>query len=184
MVMGRVLIPVTRQNPPGDSAANFARYRRFRLAALAALLAMAAVLAFAGPWLIGVMYDPRYHGAAGIVVMIAAVQAPGLVILTCDQVALARGDSRRFFWLTLARGLLVAAGIYAGLHWGGLWGALIGLGAANLLTYPVLVWLLRPHGAWDPVTDLAAYATGAVIFASALWYNAAPVARLAMMQAG
>jgi O-antigen/teichoic acid export membrane protein len=147
-------------------------------------LAMAALLAFAGPWLISIMYDPRYQGAAGIVVVIAAVQAPGLMILTCDQVALARGDSLRFFWLTLARGLLVAGGIWLGLEWGGLFWALIGLGAANLLTYPVLVWLLWPHGAWDPLADLAACGAGAVIFASALWYNAEAVAALAMLQPG
>jgi O-antigen/teichoic acid export membrane protein len=147
-------------------------------------MGLLAVLALAGPWLVGVMYDPRYQGAAGMVVMIAAVQTPALIILTCDQVALARGDSRRFFWLTLARGALVVAGIALGLQQGGLYWALIGQGLANIAAYPVLVWLLRPHGAWDGLHDGAIALIGAVIFVSALWYNEDAVALLATLQPG
>jgi O-antigen/teichoic acid export membrane protein len=184
MVMGRVLIPAIRQNPPGENARNFARYRRFRALGTGGLLSMVALLALFGPALVDLMYDPRYQGAGGMVVMLAAVQAPAIVILTCDQVALARGDSRRFFWFTLARGLLVVAGIALGLQMAGLMGGILGLGLANLAAYPVLAWLLRPHGAWDPLHDGAAYAGGLVIFCFAIWYNAPAIAALSAITPG
>jgi O-antigen/teichoic acid export membrane protein len=184
MVMGRVLIPATRQNPPGESATNFARYRRLRAGALAALFALSALLALGGPWIVGLLYDPRYQDAGGIVVMIASIQAPALIILTCDQVALARGDSRRFFLFTLIRAALIVAGIAVGLQMGGLTGALVGWGVGNALAYPALAWLLAAHGSWDWRLDTLVLAAGIAIFACAFWYNEPSVARLALMNPG
>lgn len=184
MVMWRVLIPIFRESPPSASPANFAKFRKFRFAATGGLATMVALLAFGGVWLVEVMYDPRYHDAGGIVVLLAAVQMPALIILTCDQAALAAGDSRRFFVLTLLRAILVVAGLAIGLAWGGLVWALIGLGLANLAAYPALVWLLRPHGAWDPLHDAVYLALGGMMAALALWWNADAVTALATMHPG
>ena len=178
MVMRRVLIPVYRESPPSESPANRLRLRRMRSGATLVLGLMVAVLAFLGVWLVDLMYDDRYAMAGGMVVLVAAVQVPALIILTCDQSALAAGDSRRFFVLTLARAVLVTGGILGGLALGGLPGALIGQGVGNLLAYPVLVWLVRPHGAWDPLHDGATFVAGALIGAAAIWYNHAAVAAL------
>jgi len=169
LVTRRVLIPVYRDSPPAASPANARRVRRLRAGALAALLAMSALLAFAGPALARLLYDPRYEAAGGIVVLIAVTQAPALLILTCDQAALAMGDSRRFFWLTFARALLVTGGILVGLSLGGLAGAVVGQALGNLAAYPALAWLLRPHGAWDPRLDAAFLAASAVFGGLAIW---------------
>jgi O-antigen/teichoic acid export membrane protein len=184
VVMRRVLIPVFRENPPAASRQNFLRLRRMRTAATGVLTLMVAILAFGGVWLVEVMYDDRYRLAGAIVVLTAVVQMPALIILTCDQAALAAGDSRRFFVLTAARAVLVVGGLLAGLWAGGLEGALIGQGLANLAAYPVLAWLLRPHGAWDPVHDLGFLGLGIVLGLAAVWVHADALAGLAAMRPG
>lgn len=178
VVARRVLIPVYRDSPPAASPANLARVRRLRGGALLVLLAGAGLLAFLGVPLVALLYDPRYQGAGAIVALVAAMQGPALLILSCDQAALAHGDSRRFFRLTLARALLVVAGILVGWQMGGLAGAIAGQAAANLLAYPVLAWLLRPHGDWDPLLDAGFLAAWAALAAAALWWNAAAVAAM------
>ncbi len=171
-VIGRVLIPIYRESPPLASAANRLRLRRMRFVLTGSITLMLAVLAFGGVWLVGILYDDRYQAAAGVVVLIAATQMPALLILTCDQSALAAGDSRRFFVLTFARAVFVVTFTLIGLQFAGLPGALIGEALASLAAYPVLVWLVRPHGAWDPLHDALFMAIGVVMGAAALWVNA------------
>lgn len=184
VVMRRLLIPVYRESPPQAAPENFARLRRMRMAATGGLFALAIGLGFAGAWLVDLMYDERYRDAGGVVVLIAVVQLPALLILTCDQAALAAGDSRRFFVLTLARSVFVVAGLWGGFELAGLPGALIGQGVANVAAYPVLAWLLRPHGAWDPLVDAGFAALGLVFGGAALWFNADAVRALATITAG
>lgn len=181
VVMRRVLIPVYRQSPPADSDENFRRVRRMRAAGTGVLAAMVMALAFGGDWLVSVLYDARYHAAGGIVVLIAVMQMPALVIMTCDQAALAAGDSRRFFWFTAVRAATVTGGILIGWHLGGLPGAIVGQGLGNLACYPALGWLLRPHRAWDWKLDAVFGIIGLGFGAVALWLNAGAVAALGAM---
>ena len=183
-VMGRMVIPVFRDHPPSASAANYARLRRMRFIASGALSAMVAAVAFGGVWLVELLYDPRYHAAGGLVVVLACTQMPALIAQSCEQVALAGGDSRRFFWLTLARAVLVVGFIWAGLALGGVTYALVGQGIAHVVVYPVLVWLLRPHGAWDPLHDAVFAGVGIAIALGAITVNADAVAALAAMHPG
>lgn len=184
MVMRRVLIPVYRQSTPAESAANFARVRRMRAGGTGVLALMAFVLAFAGDALVGLLYDSRYHSAGGIVVLIAVMQIPALVIMTCDQAALAAGDSRRFFWFTAIRAATVTGGILLGWHLGGLPGAIVGQGLGNLAAWPALGWLLRRHRAWDWPLDLVFGILGAIAGWAALKVNAGAVVALWTMGAG
>lgn len=175
-VTTRVLIPIYRDSPPAASPANAARVRRLRAGALAVLLLITALFAFGGAWLVRALYDPRYHEAAGIVVLVAVMQVPSLLILTCDLAALAMGDSRRYFRLTLARAVLVTGGLFVGLEVGGLAGAVVAQGIGNLAAYPVLAWLLKPYKAWDPGLDAGFLGAAAAIGALALWVNGASLA--------
>lgn len=177
-VARRVLIPVYRDSPPAASAANRARIRRLRGAALLGLMGLSGLIALGGDRLVGLLYDPRYHAAGILVVLIAAIQGPAILILTCDQAALAAGDSRRFFVFTLIRAGLVTLGLLGGLQAGGLMGAVIGQGLANLAAYPALAWLLRPHGAWDPGLDAAALGLSGLAGAAAIWLHAGLFAAL------
>lgn len=178
MIRGRVLIPVYRESPPAACALNAARIRKLRAGALAGLLVLCAVLGLGGAGLVRFLYDPRYHEAAGIVALVAVSQAPALLILSCDMAALAMGDSRRFVWLTVARAALVSGGLLLGFEAGGLAGAIVGQGLGNLAAYPVLAWLLRPHGAWDPALDAQFLAAAAALAAATVWLNQSALAAM------
>ncbi len=184
LVTRRVLIPVYRDSPPSESAANFARLRRMRVAATAALMALVAALALSGVWLVDLMYDARYAAAGGIVVLAAVMQLPVLIALTYDQAALAAGDSRRFFVLAAVRAALVIGCMAGGLALAGLPGGLVGQGVAALLAYPVQVWLARRQGAWDPLHDAGFALLGAVLAVLAVSLHWDAVAGLGRMVAG
>lgn len=171
MVMWRVLIPVFRSAPPKDNPANFRHIRKLRAGAAGFLIALLGLVSFIGDGLVGLMYDADYALAGGMVVMMAAMQVPSAIILTCDQAALAAGDSKRFFMFTAVRAVTVTAGILLGWQYFGLIGAFIGQGIGNLAAYPALGWLLRPHGAWDPKLDGGLFVGGAALCLLGLWLN-------------
>lgn len=162
-VIWRLMIPVYRESPPGESRENFLRVRRIRMALTAGFLLTLAVMAALGPWLVGFLYDDRYAEAGGLVRMIACATIPQIILLSYDQSALAAGDSRRFFVLTLIRAVLFLGLFWLGLHTHGLPGALAGQALATILAYPATVWLARRHGAWDPLHDVLAGLAGIAI---------------------
>lgn len=184
MVMGRVLIPVYRESPPGAAPENFTRIRNMRAIAMSVLLVMVAGLAFPGQWLVGLLYDPRYQAAGAMTVLIAAVQVPALVIMTCEHAALAAGDSRRYFVFTAIRAATVTGGILAGWAVAGLPGAVVGQALGQLAAWPALGWLLRPHRAWDWRLDVIAGMIGAVIGALAIAVNAEAISTLFLSAGG
>lgn len=153
LVTRKVLIPIYRESPPRESRENFLRLRKMRLPATAVLIVMLLAVAALGPWLVNLLYDPRYMAAGAVVALLACMQIPQVIVLTYDQAALATGDSKRFFVLALARAILIFGGLIVGLEAYGLIGAMLGLGAAYVLAYPVVIWLARHQGAWDPLHD-------------------------------
>lgn len=153
LVTRKVLIPIYRESPPRESRENFLRLRKMRLPATAVLIVMLLAVAALGPWLVILLYDPRYMAAGAVVALLACMQIPQVIVLTYDQAALATGDSKRFFVLALARAILIFGGLIVGLEAYGLIGAMLGLGAAYVLAYPVVIWLARHQGAWDPLHD-------------------------------
>ncbi|MDX1780740.1 MAG: oligosaccharide flippase family protein [Thalassovita sp.] len=171
MVTRKVLIPIYRENPPKESPENFLRLRKMRIVATGLLLAMVVTVALLGVWMVDLLYDPRYQRAGAVVVLLACMQIPQIVVLTYDQAALAAGDSKRFFVLAAARGILIFAGLLMGLELAGLLGALLGLGAAYVAAYPVVVWLSRHQGAWDPLHDTLFALTGLAAALFVLWLH-------------
>ncbi|MHA6326925.1 oligosaccharide flippase family protein [Roseivivax sp. CAU 1753] len=165
MVAGKVLIPIYREAPPGESRANFLKLRRMRMVVTAILLTIIAVMGLAGLWLVGILYDDRYQEAGPVIVLLAVMWIPQIIALTYDQSALAVGDSRNFFILVLFRATALLTCVYVGLQTAGLLGAILGQGMAGLLSYPVTVWLSRKSGAWDPLHDALFAALGLLVAA-------------------
>ena len=153
VLVNRMLIPIYREWPPKDSAANFAYLRKMRFMVSLALFVLVAVIGLTGVWLVDLLYDPRYWQAGAITVMVALMQLPALIALTYDQAALAAGDSKRFFVLAGSKAVLMVLCLSIGLQLDGLSGAIIGQGAAMVLAYPVVVWLSKQTGAWDALHD-------------------------------
>lgn len=152
-IVGRIIIPVYRDAPPRESAANFRRLRRVRFLLTGGFMTVAVVMALLGPWLVDFLYDDRYIAAGRLVTLIACATIPQLILLTYDHAALAAGDSRRFFVVTLVRAVFFIAFFLAGVHFGGIAGGLAGQALAPVAAYPAVVWLARRHGAWDPAHD-------------------------------
>ncbi|MET4129015.1 oligosaccharide flippase family protein [Roseovarius sp. MBR-6] len=181
MFTQRLLIPIYRELPPGESAENFAKLRRMRFLVTTGLIGLTAALAFPGVWLVEMLYDDRYTMAGAVVVVMAAMQIPQIIVMTYDQAAPAAGDTRSYFLLRLAMAGSMVTMLLLGLHLGGLLGALLGYGASSLLAYPVAVWLARRMRAWDPLHDASMMTLGGVVAVVALWINRTAVADLATL---
>jgi len=178
MVIGKILIPIYREKPPSASVENFKKLQKMRFILTGMVFLLVTFFAFSGVLLVNLMYDARYVAAGAVVVMIAIAQIPHIIVLTYDQAALASGDSKRFFVLAAVRAVLMIAGLLVGIQIMGLPGALIGQGVAMLSAYPVVIWLARKQGAWDPLHDAVFAGIGALIGVSALWLNWEAVIKL------
>ena len=178
MIVRRLLIPIYREKPPSKSVENFAVLQKMRFTLSGLILLTIAIFAFSGVVLVQFLYDPRYHMAGAIVVVIAVMQVPNLVALTYDQSALAAGDSHQFFILAATRAVLTITGLVVGVVYAGLLGALIGQGIAMVLAYPVVVWLAKKQGAWDPLHDAAVTIAGILLGFCAIWVNWAAIIQL------
>jgi len=182
MVNQKIVIPIYRECPPDQSRENYLSLRRMRMPMTGALIVLVTLFSALGVWFVGVLYDPRYHAAGAVVVLLALMQIPTIIQLTYDQATLAAGDSRRFFVLTLARAVFMITGLLVGLQMAGLFGAILGQGLARVAVYPVTVWLARRVGAWDPLHDLVFTALGLAGAALALWLNLDAVLELAALR--
>lgn len=172
-VAGRVLIPVYR-----DAKHETAKIARLRWGLTAVIMGMLLGMALAGPWLVGVLYDPRYAQGGAIVTLLAVAQIMQIVSLSYDQAALAAGNSRRFFVVSACRAVLLVGLTLAGVVLFGVVGAIAGIGLAHLLTYPVMVWLARLHGVWDPRHDILFTVVAGAVGAYALWLHRDVIAAL------
>ena len=179
LVASKVLIPIYREAPPSESRANFLKLRRMRMIVSAALVGMVAIMGLIGVWLVELLYDVRYEQAGPVTVLLAIMWIPQIVTLTYDQAALARGDSRNFFLLTLVRAVAILVCVSLGLAFAGLPGAIVGQGVAGLLTYPAEAWLSRKSGAWDPVHDVVFGGVGLAVAGGVIWFHAGDIAALA-----
>ncbi|MDG1077571.1 MAG: oligosaccharide flippase family protein [Planktotalea sp.] len=182
-VTHKMLIPIYRERPPSESAENFAALRKMRFVVSGGLLAGIAILALVGVPLVELLYDSRYYQAGAIVVIIACMQVPQIIVLTYDQAALAAGDSKRFFVLAATRAIIMLSALFIALETYGLVGALFSIGLAMLVIYPVVVWLARHMGAWDPLHDISFAILGLGVIIVSLWVNWGAIAELAQVSA-
>lgn len=176
-VTARVLISIYRAHAQGDVVAR-QRLERIRFIVTGGLMFALAVLALAGPLIVDVLYDVRYRSAGGVMVAICAVQMIVVVVLTYDQAALARGDSRGFFVVSAAKAVLQTLGFLIGAQVMGLGGAMLGQAIGMLLYMPVIARLAFRHGVWDARHDLIYLGVALGLGVLALWLNWADVALL------
>ena len=170
-VVSRVMIPLYRERPPWDSEENARKLRQMRVPVTGVIIALLGLLALIGVPLVDFLYDDRYLAAGAIVVSVSCIQMLVAVTMTYDQVALAAGDSRNYFFLTLIKAIFLLVCLYAGALFAGLVGALVGQVIAAVLTYPFIARVAKRHRAWDPRHDLGFSVIGAVIAALSIWLN-------------
>ena len=133
-VLFPALSSVARRDP--DRLLDAYYHARLRLDA-AALPALGA-LTTAGPLVVRVLYDPRYHDAGWILQFLAARVALYSVLTSCETCLFVLGHTRYGFYRSAARAAWVAAAVPAGWYLGGLRGL---VWAAALSEVPVLLVL-------------------------------------------
>ena len=165
-ITGRVMIPVYR-----DAGHEVAKIAKLRGTISGAILSLLLVMAFAGPWLMDVLYDARYGAGGAIVTLLAVALIPQVIGMSYDQSALAAGDSRRFFVVSASRAVFQITFLIIGVSSFGLIGAIVGIGLAHVATHPVIIWLARKHGAWDVRHDIVCAMVAGLLGAAALWLH-------------
>lgn len=165
MLTQRLMIPIYRESPPGESEENFKRLRRIRAMLSLFLILGFAPLALLGVWIVDFLYDDRYAIAGLVTVVVALSYLPQTVGLTYDQVTLASGDSRGFFMLNAFRALLLIVLQLSLVARYGIAGAPISYALATLFSYPMQVVLARRYGAWDIKHDIIMFTiSGALVW--------------------
>ncbi|WP_022706038.1 oligosaccharide flippase family protein [Paracoccus zeaxanthinifaciens] len=160
-VITKVMIPVYRDAAGAEAENRFRQLRKVRAGLTAGFLLLTFFMAAIGPALVQLLYDARYDNAGPMVTMIACATIPALIGLTYDQAALASGNSRGYFWLTLVRAALFLTFFLVGVRQAGIAGGLAGQALATIAAYPLIVRLARRHKVWDPLHDLLFGAIGA-----------------------
>ncbi|HHW33142.1 MAG TPA: oligosaccharide flippase family protein [Paracoccus solventivorans] len=168
-VIWRLMIPVYREYHYDPSPMLTHRLRRIHWGLTGGFLAVLVTMAALGPWIVALLYDPRYESAGMVLPMIACATIPQIVMLSYDQAALAGGDSRRFLAVTAIRAALFLSLYWAGVHFAGLPGALAGQALGAMLAYPAVVWIARRHRVWDPLHDAVFLSAGALVALLVLW---------------
>lgn len=161
-VFSKVMVPYLREKLPSESHANFLAFRRIRLLTTGGLIAVAVLLALAGPHLVTLLYDSRYHAAGGIIVLICLASVPLLIVQNYAKVPLANGDSQSFAWVMVVRAALNISFLLLGAEHAGMAGAIIGLGLARILHYPMTAHMAHRYGAWDPLLDAGLLIAGSL----------------------
>lgn len=162
-VTGRIMIPIYRDRHPGLSPQNAAQLRRMRFILTGGTLTLLALVAGLGPWLVALLYDDRYLGAALIVVAVALTQIAPAIGMTYDQSALAAGDSKGYFALIALKAAVQTAAFLYGIHHWGLLGALVAQGVVLAALHLAIIRLARRHQAWDGLHDAVFALSGLAI---------------------
>lgn len=177
----RLMIPVYRDKPAQESARNRRRQRQLRLVLTGGTLSLIVIVAYAGPWLIGVMYDARYAMAGQIVTLLSCALVPVAIAMTYDQAALAAGDSRAFFGYTAARAAVQTALMLVGVMYFGAIGAIGAIAVAAVLVYPLAIRIAIRRHVWDWRHDTGFGLVGGALAGGAIWLHRDAIAVLAQM---
>ncbi len=144
-----VMFPLYARRPPGAAEANRAHINRARFLMTGALMLGAWCLALTGDGLVGVLYDPRYHAAGPLMVLIALAVMPQIITASHASLPLAAGQSGRYAAIMVSGALLRLACLFVGAQHYGMIGVILSLPVAALLHYPVLAATARRYHGWD-----------------------------------
>lgn len=167
----KVVFPLYRMRHPADGAENRQKMFQARRMVMAGAIAISALFAYGGVALVDFLYDPRYTLAGPVVVLMSLTMIPSLVTEGSINAALSKGDSRSFFLIFFATALCQVAFVYLGAKHYGIFGAVLGIGAATLATYPIRAWIVHRYRSWDAAGELSLLALGFMVNGLACWLH-------------
>jgi O-antigen/teichoic acid export membrane protein len=168
-INSKIMYPLYAQRPPAESPENRDKIARARMMVSAVLFVGAALLALGGEWLVVLLYDDRYEDAGRLMVLIALGILPDLVVMSYFPLFLASGHSGRFATIISVRAAVQTGLMFLAVPAFGVEGVPLAMFFGVVLTYPVLVWMLRPYRGWDWRHDVAFGLFAVAIMAVVAW---------------
>jgi O-antigen/teichoic acid export membrane protein len=153
-VAGRVFFPayseVYRSNPDKLMAVLY----KARLTIILPSWVLAVFFIFFGVQLMDTLYDARYHGSGVMLEILAAGTLVSCVWGSYVGVLMALGKVATSTLLTAIQVAFQIGSIFAGYHYFGAAGIVMGMAAANWLLYPVNAFVMFRNGLWQPKLDM------------------------------
>ena len=151
---GKVFFPayaeVHRTNPGNLMTVLY----KVRLTLILPSWSLAVIFVFFGSWLMGVLYDARYHESGPMLELLAAGTLVSCVWGSYTGVLLAMGKVATMTALTAIQIIFQIGGMAIGYHYGGAMGLVVSVAAANWAMYPVHAFVMSRNGLWQPRLDL------------------------------
>jgi len=164
-----VLLPVYSRLAERGTDVLRSRMIKARAALLLLSLPPLWMLTLWGGVLIDFLYDDRYQESGWILQVLAAGAAGNAIVTTIYPVLLAVGDSYKHMLKSVGRVVCQILGMGIGAYFWGVPGFVVGLALVDLLSYPYLVYLIRPYGVWLPWLDLLAFGSSIAVALLAWW---------------
>lgn len=174
----RVIFPLYSARPPAESEANRQAIAKTRFALTGGMFALLFVLGLLGQWLIDFLYTEEYRDSGPILVIMSMALMPSLIIRTYPNILLSVGKSNIYMGFQIYRVVLQISFLAVGLMQFGLIGAMLAQPLATLLTYPVLIYLIRPYRGEDFLHDSVFAALAVVCAVIVFWVNGDALDRL------
>ncbi len=153
-ISGRVFFPayaeVHRENPQDLARILY----KARLTIILPSWGLAVFFVFFGSRLMAVFYDGRYHGSGIMLEQLAVGTLVACVWGSYSGALLATGRVAAMSALTAIQIACQLGAIYAGYHYLGEAGFVLGVAAANWVLYPVNALVMFRHGLWQPKLDM------------------------------
>lgn len=182
VLVERILMPLYRTRPPAESEANRRQIGRARLLLVGGFIAIAIFVSLIGNFTIDLLYDPRYISAGPMLVLLGLSVLPGLMLGGYKQILLANGNSRHFTFFNICSALLQILILFFMINKFGVVGAIVAPFLVDIVTYPLLVYLIRPYRGWYPLQDVMFTVVGILFGAIALWNSPSAMQMLAVIQ--
>lgn len=170
-VAGRIMLPLFRMRPPHESPEYKAKMLQARRALVIGFLALTVIMSYGGIFLMDLLYDPRYSLAGPMVVLFGFASVPAIAFSSYDQILLASGDSKSFFYLICLTAIIQTLLLFIGISMFGILGAILAPCIALLLSYPLRNHFLQPYHANDNLADAVFLTAGFAINGFACWLH-------------
>ena len=169
---GKVFFPAYAEVYRSNPDRLFSVLLKARLILILPSWLLAVVFVFFGPHIMGTLYDTRYAESGHMLELLAA----GLLIRCLwgaySGLLMAMGKVAAETTLTAIQIVFQIGAIYAGYHMLGEKGIVMGVAAANWITYPVYAFMMHRNKLWQPKLDLVLLVASMMVVALA-WPNLA-----------
>jgi len=168
-ISSKVLLPAyARLAEEHSGPALMRRIGHARLTLHVLTLPILVVFAWAGEWLMPVIFGAGFAEGGWMLRMLAAGAGVTIIAGTAGAAFLPLGDSRSFMFWQLARGGLQIAAALIGHALFGVTGLIAGIALTDVVSAPALALLLHRRGLLQPLHDLATLAVLLALVAPSL----------------